>query len=98
MEYIHEHLSEDLSLREIAAFLQMSPNYFTSLFKQSTGLSAHQYVIHCRIEKAERLLTKSDLSIVEVAQQVGFQSQSHFVNVFRKQTGMTPKTYRKARK
>ena len=98
MEYIHENLSEDLSLREIAALLQMSPNYFTSLFKQSTGLSAHQYVIHCRIEKAKRLMVKPDLSIVEVAQQVGFQSQSHFVNVFRKHTGMTPKIYQKARK
>lgn len=40
IEYVHEHLTEDLSLRQIAAFLQMSPNYFTSLFKQSTGLSA----------------------------------------------------------
>lgn len=98
MEYIHDHLAEDLSLREIAAFLQMSPNYFTSLFKQSTGLSTHQYVIQCRIEKTKRLLTKPDLSIVEVSQQVGFQSQSHFINVFRKQTGMTPKAYRKARK
>lgn len=98
MEYIHEHLNEDLSLREIAALLQMSPNYFTSLFKQSTGLSAHQYVIQCRIEKAKRLLAKPDLSIIEVSQQVGFQSQSHFINVFRKQIGMTPKTYRKARK
>ncbi len=98
MEYIYDHLSEDLSLREIAAFLQMSPNYFTSLFKQSTGLSAHQYVIQCRIEKAKRLLTKPDLSIFEVSQQVGFQSQSHFINVFRKQTGITPKTYREVRK
>lgn len=98
MEYIHDHLTEDLSLREIATRLQMSPNYFTSLFKQSTGLSTHQYVIQCRIEKAKQLLTKPNLPIVEVSQQVGFQSQSHFINVFRKRTGMTPKTYREARK
>lgn len=98
IEYIHAHLTEDLSLRKIAAFLQMSPNYFTSLFKQSTGLSAHQYIIHHRIEKAKRLLTKSDFPLVEVSQQVGFQSQSHFINIFRKQTGITPKIYREARK
>lgn len=98
IEYINVHLGENLSLGEIAVVLQMSPNYFTSLFKKSTGLSAYQYVISCRIEKAKRLLTNLDLPIVEVSQQVGFQSQSHFINVFRKQTGVTPKSYRVSRK
>lgn len=98
IEYIRENLNEDLSLTQISALLQISPNYFTTLFKQSTGLSACQYVILCRIEKAKRLLTKLDFSLVEVSQQVGFQSQSHFINTFRKQTGMTPKMYRDARK
>jgi AraC family transcriptional regulator len=97
-EYINDHLTENLSLKELAALVEMSPHYFTSLFKQSTGLSAYQYVIHRRMERAKRLLCKQRLSIVEVAQEVGFQNQSHFSNVFRKYTGATPRSYREAKK
>ncbi len=94
MDYINDHLALDVSLKAIADELKMSPYYFTSLFKQSTGLSAHQYVIRCRVKKAQQLLSQENLSIVEVCQEVGFESQSHFIKVFRKYVGMTPKTYR----
>jgi AraC family transcriptional regulator len=97
-KYINDHLTENLSLKELAAVAEMSPHYFTSLFKQSTGLSAYQYVIHRRMERAKQLLCKQGLSIVEVAQEVGFQSQSHFSNVFRKYAGTTPRIYREAKK
>jgi AraC family transcriptional regulator len=97
-EYIDEHLMENISLKELAAVVEMSPHYFTSLFKQSTGLSAYQYVIHRRMEQAKQLLCRQSLSIVEVAQEVGFQSQSHFSNVFRKYVGTTPRIYREAKK
>lgn len=97
-EYIDDHLTENLSLKDLAAVVEMSPHYFTSLFKQSTGLSAYQYVIHRRMERAKQLLCRQNLPIVEVSLQVGFQSQSHFSNVFRKYTGMTPKVYREAKK
>jgi AraC family transcriptional regulator len=97
-EYIDDHLEENLSLKEISTVVEMSPHYFTSLFKQSTGLSAYQYVIHRRMERAKQLLCKQSLSIVEVSQQVGFQSQSHFSNVFRKYAGTTPRNYREAKK
>ena len=92
--YINERLDQNLSLAEIAAVVQMSPHYFASLFKQSTGLAPYQYVTQCRIEKAKQLLRQSDLAIVDICQQVGFQSQSHFTNVFRRYTTITPKTYR----
>lgn len=95
---INDDLDRDLSLDAIAAVVEMSPYYFSRLFKQSTGLSPHQYVLHCRIEQAKQLLAKQELSILEICQQVGFQSQSHFSNVFRKHTGITPKAYREANK
>ncbi len=92
--YINEHLDHSLHLAEIAAIVQISPHYFATLFKQSTGFAPHQYVTKCRIEKAKRLLKRQELTIVEICQQVGFQSQSHFTKVFRQHTLATPKAYR----
>jgi AraC family transcriptional regulator len=92
--YIHAHLHQSLSLVEMAATVDMSPHYFASLFKQSTGSAPYQYVIQCRIDKAKQLLTRSELTIVEVCHQVGFQNQSHFTKVFREYTTVTPKAYR----
>jgi AraC family transcriptional regulator len=92
--YINDHLDRNLSLAELAALVQMSPYYFASLFKQSTGLAPHQYITKCRIERAKQLLKKRELTIMEICQQVGFQSQSHFTRVFRKHTATTPKAYR----
>jgi AraC family transcriptional regulator len=94
ISYINEHLTEDLSLKALSKVVDMSPHYFTSLFKQSTGMSAYQYVIYCRMERAKRLLRKQDLPVSAVSKQVGFVSLSHFSNVFRKYTKTTPTLYR----
>ncbi len=93
--YISEHLTENLSLKDISNVVGMSPFYFTNLFKQSTGMTAYQYVIYHRIERAKQLLRQQGLSIAEVSEQVGFESQSHFTNVFRKHTNITPKMYQR---
>ena len=92
--YIHEHLNQNLTLAELASVVYLSPHYFAHLFKQSTGRSPHQYVTHCRMEQAKRLLRQQELTIVEICQQVGFQNQSHFTRVFRQYTQTTPKVYR----
>ncbi|MEI2577672.1 AraC family transcriptional regulator [Scytonema sp. PRP1] len=94
IEYINENLSQDLSLAELAAVVNLSPNYFVTLFKRSTGLSPHQYVIHCRVERAKALLAENKLPIIEVCDRVGFQNPSHFTAVFRRFMGTTPKAYR----
>jgi AraC family transcriptional regulator len=94
--YINDHLDQPLSLAKIATVVQMSPYYFASSFKQSTGLAPHQYVTQCRIERAKWLLAKRELKIIEICQQVGFQSQSHFTRVFRQYTATTPKAYRES--
>lgn len=92
--YIHDHLDQNLTLTELSSVVHISPHYFASLFKQSTGLTPHQYVMKCRIERAKQLLLKRELTIVEISQQVGFQNQSHFTRVFRQLTKTTPKVYR----
>jgi AraC family transcriptional regulator len=94
IEFIRENLAKDLNLSEIANSTGMSPFHFARAFKQSTGLTPHQHLTKMRIEKAKQLLAQSDLPIVEVCYEVGFQSQSHFTTVFRRLTGLTPRIFR----
>ncbi|MGI2904210.1 AraC family transcriptional regulator [Tolypothrix sp. VBCCA 56010] len=94
--YINDNLTEDLSLEAIASHLQMSVYYFARLFKQSMGVTPHQYVIQQRVERAKQLLKKQNkLSISEVAFQVGFAHQSHLSRHFKRILGVTPKEIRK---
>jgi AraC family transcriptional regulator len=94
VNYINDYIQRDLHLAELANLVQMSPYYFSRLFKQSIGVTAHQYVSQCRIEKAKQLLKTQDLSLTYISQQVGFHDQSHFSKTFCKIVGLTPKKYR----
>ncbi len=94
IDYIQAHLAHDLSLTDMAAIADMSAYHFSRLFKQSTGLAPHQYVIHCRIERAKQLLKQGDRTIAQIARSVGFSSQSHFGYHFKRLTGVTPRQFR----
>jgi AraC family transcriptional regulator len=94
-EYIEAHLTEDILLSAIATELGMSQYYFCQLFKRSTGMTPHQYLIAQRIERAKHLLNKPELTITFVALECGFANQSHFAKCFRQYTGMNPKEFRK---
>jgi AraC family transcriptional regulator len=94
IDYIHAHLDRDLSLFQIASIINISPTYFASLFKRATGTSPHQYVIQQRVERAKSLLSKTDMAIADIALQVGFSSQSHLTQQFKRLTGVTPKQVR----
>jgi AraC family transcriptional regulator len=93
-DYIHSHLEEPLSLKQMAELAQMSPYHFGRLFKQSTGMTPHKYVLGEKIWLAKGLLTDGFLSITEVSVRCGFSSHSHFTTAFRKWVGMTPREYR----
>ena len=93
IDYIDAYLDRDLSLKELSTIVQMSPSYFSQLFKQTTGTTPHQYVIRCRIERAKDLLKQGRLSIAEISTQVGFVDQSHLHRYFKRLVGITPKTY-----
>ena len=96
IRYINDNLhSTNLKIAEIAIVVGMSPYYFSRLFRQSMGLSPHEYLTQRRLEVAKQMLKKTNLPIVEIAADVGFNSQSHFITLFKQQVGTTPLKYRK---
>ena len=94
IDYIQTYLNRDLSLAELASVIGISPTYFASLFKQAMGISPHQYIIQQRVERAKLMLLRTDLTIADIALQVGFSSQSHLTHQFKRVTGLTPKQVR----
>jgi AraC family transcriptional regulator len=94
VDYIHAHLGAEVSLDELAAVAHLSPYHFARLFKNSTGLPPHQYVIARRVERAKELLRgRVRPALAEVAAEVGFADQSHFTRHFRRLVGVTPKRF-----
>jgi AraC family transcriptional regulator len=93
IDYMQSHLAQPLSVAEVAAAVQMSPYHFSRCFKQSIGLSPHQYIVQQRVEQA-KILLRSSLPLVQIAAQVGFASQSHFNRHFKRWVGLTPSQFR----
>jgi AraC family transcriptional regulator len=94
MNYIHEYLSQELRLSDLAQLVDLSEYYLCRLFKQSLGISLHQYVIQQRLARAQQLLRRNDLSIAYIAQECGFNSHSHLTQHFRKAFGVSPQVFR----
>jgi AraC family transcriptional regulator len=94
LDYIHDHLHQELKLADLAALLNMSQFHFSHQFKQAMGITPYQYLLQQRIERAKELLKQSDRSITDIAFECGFNSHSHLSKQFRQLTGITPKAYR----
>ncbi|MBB5345106.1 helix-turn-helix transcriptional regulator [Tunturibacter empetritectus] len=94
LDFINQNFAQDLRLWELAELAGMSPHYFCELFKASTGLTAYQYVLQCRIERAKQYIRDPTFSVGEAGAAVGFADQSHFTKVFRRMVGVTPMKYR----
>jgi AraC family transcriptional regulator len=95
LDYIGDNLASDPSLAGMAGAAGLSPNHFSKLFKRSTGLPPHQYVIRQRIEKAKALLAGTDLPVGVVARDCGFSDQAHLTRHFRRLVGATPTSFRR---
>ncbi|HEV8485519.1 MAG TPA: AraC family transcriptional regulator [Blastocatellia bacterium] len=94
LSYIEEHLSQDISLGDIAAVAGLSVSHFKSLFRESVGLPAHQYLIRRRVDRAKSLLHEGKLSVSQIALETGFAHQSHLAHHMRRVLGVSPKKLR----
>jgi AraC family transcriptional regulator len=95
LAYIEDHLSEDISLSQLAALTDISASHFKTLFRQSTGVPLHQYVIQRRLDRAKDLLMIGTLSIAEIALASGFSHQSHLARHLRRASGLSPRVMRR---
>lgn len=94
-EYINENYRGNCSLKAIADAVQISPNHLHVVFTRETGMTPFSYVLKKRILHAQRLIIAGEMSMLEIALETGFCSQSHFNKAFRDATGATPMQYRK---
>ncbi|GMG96501.1 AraC family transcriptional regulator [Tepidimicrobium xylanilyticum] len=94
VDYIHDHLGENLTLDDVANHVGLSKCYFCTQFKKCIKISFTDYLTHVRIQKSKYLLCNTDKSILDIAIMVGFNSQSYFTSQFRKHTGLSPKEFR----
>ena len=94
VHYLEQYYYSDISVNQLAERYDMTPNYFSSIFKKEIGQSAVNYITNLRISKAKELLEESDKSVVEIAELIGFNDSNYFFRVFKKKTGVTPQKYR----
>jgi AraC family transcriptional regulator, arabinose operon regulatory protein len=93
LQYIEAHLTDNLTVEELAQIAHFHPNYFIQLFKNFTGNSPIQYINRVRLEKAKHLLTMTELNVSAIADAVGLEL-SYFSRMFREHNGVSPTAYR----
>jgi AraC-like DNA-binding protein len=94
VKYINGRLTHPLSLEEVARHIELSPCYFSKLFKKHQGIGFNLYVNQQRMKQAKLLLDMPELSIATVARNLGFSQTSYFCRLFRQIYQITPQTYR----
>lgn len=97
INFIKQNYNNQIHIEDIAGTCNMSPSYFCSVFKKTLGITPIEYLTKVRIQKAIELLSYTDMSITEIAFEVGFNSATNFNISFKKYTGTTPKSYRRKR-
>lgn len=95
VQYIRQHLDQDVSVTQIAEFAGMNPEYLTKLFKKSTGHTLKEYIVNEKMEAAKMLLTTTALPVTLISSHVGYGNYSNFTRSFKQLTGQTPMEYRK---
>lgn len=92
--YIQDHFSENISNQQIAKTFGYHPNYLNRLFVEHTGMSMHKYLLNYRMDYAIRLFETTNMSAIDIAYSVGFQSLSYFSRIFKKYIGYNFNLYK----
>lgn len=93
-KYVQTHLCEKISLTEVAAHLHLNSSYFSRMYKKETGEGFVEYVTRLKMEKAIELLNQSIKSVEQIAYELGFESKSYFLKIFKRFYGLSPKSYK----
>ena len=93
--YIKEHYSDQIKLADIAKEVNLSPNYFHTLFTEVCGVTPHEYLVELRVSVAKNLLITADLSLSAIAERCGFKNQQYLTSVFKSKTGTSPMHFKK---
>ena len=96
LQYVDENLAGKITLQHLAAVAGLSRMHFAAQFRAAVGMRPHDFLLKRRIERAQELLRRADVSLVDVALTVGFQTQAHFTTVFKRFAGDTPYQWRSA--
>jgi AraC-like DNA-binding protein len=93
-ELMETNLAGGISIQALASAANLSLSHFARAFKQSEGITPHDFLIGCRVRRASRLLAETDEPLSSIAYSCGFADQSHFARQFREHVGVTPSRYR----
>ncbi|WP_154118987.1 response regulator transcription factor [Paenibacillus monticola] len=94
--YVMNHIGEKVGMDEMAKRLGLNPTHFSRLFKIETGLTFIEYVTKLKMERAQDLLNQTNITIVDIAEQLGYDNASYFIKLFRNFSGVTPVEFRKS--
>ena len=94
IDHMQASLHDDLPLANLAAISGLTPSHFARAFRQATGQPPHRYLVDLRVARARELLKTTELSVIRVALECGFQQPAHFATAFRKRIGASPRTWR----
>lgn len=97
-EYIERQYHKDISLDEVSKEVNISPYYFSKLFKEETGENFIEYLTNLRMNKAKELLSNTDMSMKEICCQIGYSDPNYFSRIFKKNIGVTPTEYKEGRR
>jgi len=96
INYMKQHLSQKISIQEIASLYNLSESYFSKLFRTSTGMSPMNYFIYIKMQEACQLLCTTNLKVKQIANTMGYDDPYYFSRIFRKVMNMSPENYRKS--
>lgn len=92
-QYIAERIHERITLNDVAAYIHISPNYLSAIFKKETGKGFNEYFNEQKIQKAKELISSGNFKVYEISGMLGFENSYYFSKVFKKITGMSPTEY-----